>query len=228
MSGHLQRDLDSLKKHVRHMGSVVETAIDQSITSLEKRDAELANVVRTGDDEIDRLEVELEEECLKVLALHQPVATDLRFVVSVMKVNNDLERMGDHAKSISSRARYLSTHDPIEAPFDFSRMLIAVREMVHSSLNSLIDLDVDVARAVLVRDDEVDEVHASMFRAVEDIVGKQPDTLRRAIHLLSASRSLERIADLATNIAEDVIFLVSGDVVRHQDDYFSDREDSNS
>lgn len=228
MSGHLQRDLDCLKKQVLHMGQVVEHAIDQSISSLENRDAELAEKVRKGDDEIDRLEVKLEEECLKVLALHQPVATDLRFVVAVMKVNNDLERMGDLANSIASRARYLSTHELIEAPLDFGRMLIAVREMVHMSLQSLIHMDLEVARKVLERDDEVDEVNASMFYAVEDIVGQQPGTLRRAIHLLSASRSLERIADLATNIAEDVIFLVSGDVVRHQEEYFSDREDASS
>ncbi len=216
MPQHLQRALEDLKTKLLVMGTLVEDAINDAIQSLEKRDTALAEKVRKGDDVIDQLEVDIEEECLKVLALHQPVATDLRFVISVMKVNNDLERMGDLACSIAGRAAYLSTHDPLNAPLDFNRMLKLVGEMVHDSLHCLVNRDCVLARSVLGRDDDVDDINAGMFFVVEELVREEPVALRRAIHLLSASRALERIADLATNIAEDVIFLVEGEVIRHQ------------
>ena len=216
MPEHLQRDLSHLKEHLLAMGRAVEEAINKAIESLESRDPELAAEVRRGDGVIDNMEVEIEEECLKILALYQPVATDLRFVVSVMKVNNDLERMGDLACSIAGRAKYLSIHPPLNAPLDFRRMLDLVREMVRDSLQCLVNRDTELARGVLARDDDVDDINAAMFFVVEELVKDDPDALRRSIHLLSASRALERIADLATNIVEDVIFLVEGEVVRHQ------------
>jgi len=132
-----------------------------------------------------------------------------------MKVNNDLERMGDLAINIAERAAYLSNHEPLGVPLDFHRMAELAREMVQESLNSLINLDTTLARTVLAMDDEVDDINKQMFQVLEDIMLKEPATIRRAIHLLSASRHLERIADLATNIAEDVVFLVEGEVIRH-------------
>ncbi len=216
MPQHLMRDFESLKAHLNFMGKIVEDAITSALSALKNRDDALARQVQAGDDQIDRLEVNLEEECLKVLALHQPVATDLRFVISVLKVNNDLERMGDLAASIAGRAHYLATHEAMEAPGDLMRMQSIVKTMVGESLQSLIQLDTSLANHVLEVDDQVDEIHAAMFSSVEEVGRKKPDCLRRAIHYLSVSRCLERIADLATNIAEDVIFLVNGEVIRHQ------------
>ena len=220
---HLQRDLEDLKKKLLDMGSLVEKATNLAISALQKRRADLCSEVHELDVTIDRREVVIEEDCLKILALHQPVATDLRFVVCVMKVNNDLERMGDLAINIAERAAYLATHDDIGVPLDFHRMLEVVRTMVKQSLNSLINLDVMTAREVLAMDDEVDDINKQMFVILEALMFENPAVITRAIHMLSASRHLERIADLATNIAEDVAFLVEGAVIRHQpEDYTKD------
>jgi len=215
MTLHLQRDLEAVKSQLLDMGSLVEKVSNQAITALQERNTELSAGVHELDLTIDQQEVKIEEECLKILALHQPVATDLRFVVCVMKVNNDLERMGDLAINIAERASYLSSHDPLGVPLDFHRMAELAREMVKESLSALLNLDTDLARKVLAKDDEVDEINRQMFEILEEIMLKDPTTIRRAIHLLSASRHLERIADLATNIAEDVVFLVEGEVIRH-------------
>lgn len=204
---HLQRDLEAVKSQLLDMGSLVEKVSNQAITALQERNTELSAGVHELDLTIDQQEVKIEEECLKILALHQPVATDLRFVVCVMKVNNDLERMGDLAINIAERASYLSSHEPLGVPLDFHRMAELAREMVKESLSALLNLDTDLARKVLAKDDEVDEINRQMFEILEEIMLKDPTTIRRAIHLLSASRHLERIADLATNIAEDVVFL---------------------
>ena len=223
MTMHLQRDLEDLKKKLLDMGSLVEKATNLAISALQKRRADLCAEVHELDVTIDRREVVIEEDCLKILALHQPVATDLRFVVCVMKVNNDLERMGDLAINIAERAAYLATHDDIGVPLDFHRMLEVVRTMVKQSLNSLINLDVMTAREVLAMDDEVDDINKQMFVILEALMFENPAVITRAIHMLSASRHLERIADLATNIAEDVAFLVEGAVIRHQpEDYTKD------
>ncbi len=215
MTLHLQRDLEAVKSQLLDMGGLVEKVSNQAITALQERDTELSAGVHELDLTIDQQEVKIEEECLKILALHQPVATDLRFVVCIMKVNNDLERMGDLAINIAERASYLSSHEPLGVPLDFHRMAELAREMVKESLSALLNLDTDLARKVLAKDDEVDEINRQMFEILEEIMLKDPTTIRRAIHLLSASRHLERIADLATNIAEDVVFLVEGEVIRH-------------
>jgi phosphate transport system protein len=220
MSRHLQRDLEHVKKAILGMGAMVEEATNRAITALIDRRAELAEEVKAGDDAIDQQEVAIEDECLKILALHQPVAIDLRFVVAVMKVNNDLERMGDLAINIAERAAYLSTHDPIQVPLDFERMVERVRSMLRESLESLVNLDSTQARRICLEDEEVDAINREMFVALQDLMFRQPETIKRAVHLLSASRHLERIADLATNIAEDVVFLVEGEVIRHRfEDY---------
>lgn len=215
MTLHLQRDLEAVKSQLLDMGGLVEKVSNQAITALQERDTELSAGVHELDLTIDQQEVKIEEECLKILALHQPVATDLRFVVCIMKVNNDLERMGDLAINIAERASYLSSHEPLGVPLDFHRMAELALEMVKESLSALLNLDTHLARKVLAKDDEVDEINRQMFEILEEIMLKDPTTIRRAIHLLSASRHLERIADLATNIAEDVVFLVEGEVIRH-------------
>ena len=215
MSKHLLRDLEHLKKDILSLGSAVEAATDKAIKALLDRREDLAQEVLKGDSEIDRDEMELEESCLKLLALHQPVATDLRFVIAVMKVTNDLERMGDLATNIAERATDLAEDSPIPIPASFSDMAGRVRGMQRDSLNALVNMDTKLARDVCRRDEEVDQIHAQMFEAMQKVMSDDPKTIRRAIHTLSASRHLERMADLATNIAEDVVFMVEGDIIRH-------------
>jgi phosphate transport system protein len=215
MSIHFQRDLEVLNRELLAVGSIVEEAINKAIAALVDRRDDLAHEVIEGDRRIDDKEVAMEEECLKILALHQPVARDLRFVVTVMKVNNDLERMGDYAVNIAERVTYLANRDPIHLPLDIGRTAELARAMVRDSLDSLVNLDVKLANSVLLRDNEVDEAHRDMFVAVQSLMIQDPKTIKRAIHLLSVSRYLERIADLATNVAEDVIFLAEGQVIRH-------------
>lgn len=216
MAIHLLRDLEHLKKQILAVGALVEEATDKAIASLVDRRPALAEEVLNGDDRIDRKEVEVEEECLKLLALHQPVAADLRFLVAVLKVNNDLERMGDLAVNVAERAAFLSTHPPLQVQVGFSAMGDLVRGMVHDALEAVVRMDTDLARSVWSRDDEVDRANRRAFELLEDEMERDPASVERALHTLSASRNLERIADLATNIAEDVLFMVLGEVVRHR------------
>lgn len=215
---HLQRDMDRLKREILTVGAMVEQAFDKAVTALTDREPDLAREVVDGDGSIDDREVHIEEECLKILALHRPVATDLRFVVTILKVNNDLERMGDLAVNIAERAGFLAGEEPLGVPLDFQRMVDCVRMMVRSSLDSLVNRDTEIARSIIQRDDEVDQLNAEMFSVLQSLMKSRPEYIERAVNTLSASRHLERIADLATNIAEDVIFLVEGEVIRHQHD----------
>ncbi len=216
MAKHLERDLDRLKKQLLEVGSVVEEAANSALTALTELKADLAQEVIERDNEIDAREVQIEEDCLKVLALHQPVAADLRFVIAVMKVNNDLERMGDQAVNIAERAAYLAERPPLGVPLDFGRMADVVRKMVRASLDALVNVDARLARSVGAMDDEVDDIHREMFRVLQGRMCDDPGLVERAVAYLSASRDLERIADLATNIAEDVVFMVEGEVIRHR------------
>ena len=216
MKKHLERDLEKVKKQLLEVGSMVEEAVNSAIIALTERRAEMVDEIIDNDDEIDSREVSIEEECLKILALHQPVASDLRFVVGVMKVNNDLERMGDQAVNIAERAAFLATNPPLGVPLDYHRMADVVRWMVRSSLDAQVNQDTDLARRVCLTDDEVDEIHSGMFEVLQDRMRENPDAIERAVHYLSASRALERIADLATNIGEDVVFMVEGEVIRHR------------
>jgi phosphate transport system protein len=216
MAIHLLRDLEHLKKQILAVGELVEEATDKAIAALVDRRPALAEEVMNGDDRIDRKEVEVEEECLKVLALHQPVAADLRFIVAMLKVNNDLERMGDLAVNVAERAAFVATHEPLALDLDFPAMGDVVRSMVHDALDAVVRMDTDLARAVWSRDDEVDALNRRTFETLEACMASDSSTVERCLHLLSASRNLERIADLATNIAEDVLFMVLGEVVRHR------------
>ncbi len=215
MPRHLERDLERLRKEILEVGSLVEEAIDKVIKALMERRPEIARDVIDGDEAIDAKEVDVEEHCLKILALHQPVAIDLRFIVAVMKVNNDLERMGDLAANIAERAVYLAAHDAIRLPDTFQDMAATVRTMVRQSLDALVNMDVKLARGVLRRDDEVDAANREMFEALQQLMHDDPASIERAVQALSSSRNLERTADLATNVAEDVIFMIDGEVIRH-------------
>lgn len=215
MTKHLLRDLDDLKRNLLQVGGLVEEAIHKATTALLERRVDLAHAVIDGDRDVDEREVAIEEECLKVLALHQPVAGDLRFIVSCLKVNNDLERMGDLAANIAKRSLMLAAEPPSPMPIGFRAMVEKVELMVRTSLEALVAVDVEKARAVLTSDDEVDEIHRQTFAEMRELMIAKPDHILRATAVISVSGSLERIADQATNIAEDVIFMVDGEIVRH-------------
>jgi phosphate transport system protein len=218
MSKHLQRDLDKLKLDIAHLGSLVEKAINSSIIALISRDSERAQEVVEKESVIDHNEVHIEEDCLKILALHQPVAIDLRFIVSVLKVNSDLERMGDFAVNIATRALELNQHDAIDLPSEFHDELPAhINKMVKLALEALVDLDVAKAQQVIAMDDFVDNVNKNMYVVLKQQIKNDISSLDRAVNFLSSSRYIERIADLTTNIAEDIFFMVTGEVVRHKE-----------
>lgn len=220
MTTHLQREIENLKKKILYMSAEVEESLRKAVDSLVKRDARMAREVMEADSLMDHLEVEIEEDCLKILALHQPVAIDLRYVVAVLKINSDLERIGDEAVNIAERAAFLAAH-PIDLALDFMAMGTSAQAMLKKSIDALVNLDTDMAREVRVSDDEVDEMNRHMYSVIQDYIRQHPDRVVESVHLLSTSRHLERIGDQATNIAEDVIYMVEGEIVRHQPEDFS-------
>ena len=216
MPKHLQHALDKLKRSIFSLSGMVEESVRDAVRALDRRDSRLAQKVIDADLEIDHAEVDVEEEGLKILALHQPVAIDLRFIVAVLKINNDLERIGDLAVNIAERAQFLATHEKVDIPFDFAGMAEKAQAMVKQSLDALVNLDAGAALAVCAADDEVDAMNRQMYLQVGEGIREHPDQVESLTHLLSVSRHLERIADHATNIAEDVIYMVRGEIVRHQ------------
>ena len=217
----LGHELDRLKKDILELYAEVEACVSKSLQSLIRLDAELAQSIILKDEEIDQMEVDMEEECLKVLALHQPVAGDLRFIVAILKINNDLERIADLAVNVAERSITLAKVSPIQVPFDCTSLGKKVLAMLDKSFESFITLNTDLAFEVLTLDDEVDLIHRNSYKIVGEMVLKAPDAFTALSSYLSASRHLERIADLTTNIAEDVIYLVKGDIVRHKTEFIN-------
>ncbi len=216
MTVHLQREIENLKKRILQISIRVEEEIQRAVESLQKNDIETAQKVIAADAVIDRMEVELEEDCLKVLALHQPVAADLRFVIAVLKINNDLERIADQAVNIAERSLGLMRFPRFRLPDELTAMLDKTRAMLRLSLQALIRVDADLARQVILQDDEVDDLNHTMYDLALQEIRRDPRQTERILQLLLAARHLERIADLVTNIAEDVIYLVEGTIVRHE------------
>lgn len=216
MARHIEHQIAQLKNSILQFGTIVEESISRSNTALFKRDVELAQKVVANDTEIDRLEVELEEECLKVLALYQPVAADLRFVVAVLKINNDLERIGDLASNIAKTVSQLTITGPLELPEEISSMAKQAEEMVKNSLDAVVKADPDLARQVRKEDDIVDAGRHTVRKLVMQQIKKDPEKVEGLLQINSISKHLERIADMATNIAEDVIYMVEGEIVRHR------------
>ncbi len=222
MGQHLQKEIDKLKRLILALGTLVEEHIQSAVKSLSEKDTDLAQMVIFSDDKIDCMEVDIEEEGLKILALHQPVAGDLRFITSVLKINSDLERIGDLGVNIAERALFISKNKTItNIPLDFSYMVNKVRFMLNNSLDALVNADTNLARKVCLSDDEVDYINKEMFIVIEEAMKEKPENIGIYLHLLSCSRHLERIADHATNIAEDVIYMIEGKVVRHKPEEFS-------
>ena len=226
MGKHLQRDLDILRREILTMGTMVEEAINKAINAFVQRREELAIEVKQGDDVIDAKENAIEDQVLKTLALHQPVAGDLRFVVMVLKFNHELERMGDLAANMAERTLDLLRWEPLQVEVPIVAMGAMVRSMVRYSLESLVQSDADLARQVCREDDAVDHLHREMFDILLDHMQQQPSAIKRAVDLLSMSRQLERIADHTTNIAEDLVFQVEGEVIRHSPEGRRQRENA--
>ena len=213
---HIERQIVQLKEKILRVGTLVEEAISKSITALINRDSALAQRVMASDEEIDRMEVEVEEECLKILALYQPVAADLRLVVAALKINNDLERGGDLAKNIAKRVAQLADAGPIDLPAEIRTMATLAQEMVRQSLDAVVNGDTALARQVREEDDAVDDARQRVRRMVLKGIKVEPDRVECLLRVNSVSKHIERIADMATNIAEDVIYMVEGDIVRHR------------
>ena len=216
MTRHIAHQIAQLKDSILRFGTIVEESISRSNIALFKQDIALAQRVIANDAEIDRLEVELEEECLKVLALYQPVAADLRFVVAALKINNDLERIGDLASNIAKTVSQLTTTGPFKLPEEISSMAEQAEEMVKNSLDAVVKADPDLARRVREEDDEVDAGRQAVRKLVIQQIQKNPEKVESLLQINSVSKHLERIADMATNIAEDVIYMVEGEIVRHR------------
>jgi len=216
MSSHLCGAIEELKKGILALGTVVEENLLKSIRALETRDTALAQSIIDHDAEVDRMEVELEENCLKTLALHQPVAIDLRYIVAILKINNDLERIGDLAVNIAQRAEFLTLREKVDFAFDYRAMARKAERMLEMSLDALVNLDPRLARAVCAADDEVDDMNRRMLERVQGAIREDPEGLDRYLQYLLVARHLERVADHATNIAEDVIYMVEGEIVRHR------------
>lgn len=215
MSKHLRRAIDNLMQRLIALSARVEESVRLAIEAVKQNDSALAGQVIEMDDIIDQEEIDIEEECMKILALHQPVAGDLRTIVAALKINNDLERIGDLSVDIAKHAIKIVQGDLVSHSFDFSEIFSRVRGMLKSSLDSLVRTDAAVANKVLEEDDRVDELNRRICREVLSAMKEEPEKAETLVQYMHVSKRLERIGDHATNMAEDLIYLVTGDIVRH-------------
>ena len=220
MAKHLQNELEKLKRKLITLSSVVEGRVVMAVKSVGNKDYDLAKEVIDNDHAIDLIEVEVEEECLKILALYQPVAVDLRYVIAVLKINNDLERIGDLAVNIAEQSIYIGKQKNIKIPFDFDSMSEKTVAMLKKALDSLVQLDTSLAHQTCLDDEEVDAINRDMYGKIYSGIQNDPAHVECFIRYLSISRHLERIADYATNIAEDVIYMMEGTIVRHKPEIY--------
>ena len=210
-----QQSLDQLKENLLVMAGLAEQAIQRAIEAYRVRDLSICDLVSRSEVAINRLERDIDQAALDLLAMEQPMAIDLRFILSVIKINADLERVGDSAKSISERVRNMELMAVAELPVDIPRMATLSAEMVRKSLQSFIDADPELARAVLTMDDAVDTMNRAAYKSLTKVMEEQSHIAPQALNALMICRALERVADHATNIAEDVIFWIEGSDVRH-------------
>ena len=216
MQRHLHRELDNIKKDLLFVGSLVKDSVEKAIVAFNESNTELADEVIAQDKKIDAREVEIEEECLKLLALHQPVAEDLRFITAVMKINNALEGMGDSATSISKRCLHYAKRAPIAIPDELSQMSEKTVNMIEQTLKAFFQKDDVLAKEVIKLDDDVDDLQADILSKLKNIMKNDANHISVALDVFTITRRLEGIADLATNICEDIIYMVKGEIVRHQ------------
>ncbi len=216
MSAHLIKEIEKLQKQLAELATCVEESLRQALHSLTTGDENLANIVIENDDYIDRKEIALEEECLKILALYQPVASDLRYVITCLKLNTELERIGDLAVNIAKRASAMHSLNQENINIDFSTMGRRTQELLQETLDALFKINKETAEKVIAKDDEIDEMHHQNTLKIANLAQQYPKQTFPLTYILGVSRSLERIADSCTNIAEDVIYMLNGAIVRHQ------------
>ena len=209
------KELDELKKKLIHMAALAETMIDRTISELVRRDERLAQKVPEYEEELNRLQMEIDEEAMRLLATRQPVASDLRFILAATKINGDLERIGDLAVNITENVHVLAQQAPLKPLIDIPRMADLARRMVRESLEAFVGDDVLLAQSVIMTDDQVDALKNQILRELLTYMMADPRAIERGLALILISRHLERIADHATNIAEDVIYMIQGRDVRH-------------
>lgn len=215
MTKHFIRELGKTKKMILTLGAMAEERVHLAIKAIRQKDASIAQKIITSDYELDEMEVDIEEECLKILALYQPVAIDLRFLIAMIKINNDLERIGDEAVNIAQRVGIIAKWDQPQTTFDYSLMAEKTEQMLKMSLDALVNMDTDIAFKVSIFDDEVDAIKDQVYDHVKNAIDSRVDKGGYLINLLLISRHLERIADHATNIAEEVIYMIEGEIIRH-------------
>lgn len=213
---HFQVELDELRQQLLEMAGVVESSIHWSVRSLVDRDGELARRVLQNEERINRMEIVIDDHATRLIALYQPMAGDLRLLTAVIKINSDLERMGDLAVNIAERALSLLQEAPVKPLIDIPHMADLAQSMVHKSLDALVRRDGAMARDVLTADDAVDDLKRAIYDELVRFMERDPSTVRGSVDLMFVAHNLERIADHATNIAEDVLFLVQGIDVRHR------------
>jgi phosphate transport system protein len=216
MTKHLARELDDLHHDILSMCAMVEEMVHQAVDELTEPNYDRARAMAVKDDEIDEWDVRIEEECLKILAMHQPVATDLRRISSVLKIANELERVADLAVHIAERACGLVTWPEVYAPANLKEMAAIAGEMLRNSIDAYVDMDSGLARRVCSRDEIVDRLNREIIEEILTRMKETPAYIEPLLHLFSASRHVERVADHATNIAEDVVYLIEGEIIRHR------------
>jgi len=223
---HFERDLDVLKERLLAMGGRAESIVLKSVESLKRRDEALANEVLADDRLLDRLEIEIEERCVHLLALQQPMARDLRFITAALKISNDLERVGDHAVNIAGGTLRLTGQPQLKPLVDIPRMADLAIGMLHDALDAFVRRDAETARRLVLRDDAVDQLNRQVFRELVSFMIEDPGTISRAMELILVARNLERVADLATNVAEEVVFIAEARIIKHHaEDAGSEAED---
>jgi phosphate transport system protein len=212
---HFEQELAELKERMLVMGGRAENIVRKAIEALKRRDVRLANEVFSDDKVIDQLELEIDERCVNLLALRQPLATDLRFLTSSLKITNELERVGDHAVNIAGGAIRLSEQPMLKPLVDIPRMADMATGMLREALDAFVRRDAETARRLVRRDDAVDDLNTQLFRELVSFMIEDPRTISRAMELVLVARNLERVADLATNVAEEVVFIAEARVIKH-------------
>ena len=215
MRVHLQRDVEKLKRQILALSAEVENDVRMAVRAIEDRDEELARRVMEREAQTNVMEVDVEEDCLKILALHQPVAGDLRYIITILKINQDLERIGDLAVHIAERGLFLCSHPPPNIPFRLGEMADKAQTMLGKVLDGFVNVDAAAAREVCAADHEIDMINRDIYQQIRKAVVQTPDAFETLLHVLHIARHLERIADHATNIAEDLIYMIEGRIVRH-------------
>jgi phosphate transport system protein len=212
---HFDQDLQALKEELLTMGGRAEAIVQKSVEALKRRDSRLADEVIADDQMIDRLEVDIDERCVSLLALRQPMAVDLRFITAALKICNDLERVGDHAVNIAQSAQRLAKEPQLKPLVDIPRMADLAAAMLREALDAFVRRDAATARKLVKRDDEVDNLNRQVFRELISYMVEDPRTITRAMELILVARNLERVADLATNVAEEVVFIAEARIIKH-------------